>query len=100
MKKFSKKKFLEIAKVIMLEPNDELIEKIKIQWDDLLQDLKSLNKLDLKNVEPLTHNNETYYEDFLREDEVVNFDDITKDDILKNAKEKDENYITLVKVVK
>ncbi|SYV92458.1 Uncharacterised protein, partial [Mycoplasmopsis synoviae] len=32
MKKFSKKKFLEIAKVIMLEPNDELIEKIKIQW--------------------------------------------------------------------
>ncbi|UBX97714.1 Asp-tRNA(Asn)/Glu-tRNA(Gln) amidotransferase subunit GatC [Mycoplasmopsis synoviae] len=100
MKKFSKKKFLEIAKVIMLEPNDELIEKIKIQWDDLLQDLKSLDKLDLKNVEPLTHNNETYYEDFLREDEVVNFDDITKDDILKNAKEKDENYITLVKVVK
>ncbi|MEJ1834428.1 Asp-tRNA(Asn)/Glu-tRNA(Gln) amidotransferase subunit GatC [Mycoplasmopsis synoviae] len=100
MKKFSKKKFLEIAKVIMLEPNDELIEKIKIQWDDLLQDLKSLDKLDLKNVEPLTHNNETYYEDFLREDEVVNFDNITKDDILKNAKEKDENYITLVKVVK
>lgn len=100
MKKFSKKKFLEIAKVIMLEPNDELIEKIKIQWEDLLQDLKSLDKLDLKNVEPLTHNNETYYEDFLREDEVVNFDDITKDDILKNAKEKDENYITLVKVVK
>ncbi|AKJ21022.1 aspartyl/glutamyl-tRNA amidotransferase subunit C [Mycoplasmopsis synoviae] len=100
MKKFSKKKFLEIAKVIMLESNDELIEKIKIQWDDLLQDLKSLDKLDLKNVEPLTHNNETYYEDFLREDEVVNFDDITKDDILKNAKEKDENYITLVKVVK
>lgn len=100
MKKFSKKKFLEIAKVIKLELNDELIEKIKIQWDDLLQDLKSLDKLDLKNVEPLTHNNETYYEDFLREDEVVNFDDITKDDILKNAKEKDENYITLVKVVK
>lgn len=88
MKKFSKKKFLEIAKVIMLEPNDELIEKIKIQWDDLLQDLKSLDKLDLKNVEPLTHNNETYYEDFLREDEVVNFDDITKDDILKNDKRK------------
>ncbi|AAZ43514.1 Asp-tRNA(Asn)/Glu-tRNA(Gln) amidotransferase subunit GatC [Mycoplasmopsis synoviae] len=100
MKKFSKKKFLEIAKVIMLEPNDELIEKIKIQWDDLLQDLKSLDKLDLKNAEPLTHNNETYYEDFLREDEVVNFDDITKDNILKNAKEKDENYITFVKVVK
>lgn len=88
MKKFSKKKFLEIAKVIMLESNDELIEKIKIQWDDLLQDLKSLDKLDLKNVEPLTHNNETYYEDFLREDEVVNFDDITKDDILKNDKRK------------
>lgn len=88
MKKFSKKKFLEIAKVIMLEPNDELIEKIKIQWDDLLQDLKSLDKLDLKNVEPLTHNNETYYEDFLREDEVVNFDDITKDDILKKRKRK------------
>ncbi|SYV97618.1 Uncharacterised protein [Mycoplasmopsis edwardii] len=48
----------------------------------------------------MTHIDERYKEDFLRDDEVSSYDMIDKAVILKNAPKKDQNFVILSKVVK
>ncbi|WP_426461012.1 Asp-tRNA(Asn)/Glu-tRNA(Gln) amidotransferase subunit GatC [Mycoplasma hafezii] len=100
MKEINQEKLREIVSSLMLEPTDEVVEHILENWHQLQEELKALDKLDLKNVNPLTHLNETPLVDFLREDVENTKWSITKEDILKNAADKDEDYVILTKVVK
>ncbi|UUD36017.1 aspartyl/glutamyl-tRNA amidotransferase subunit C [Mycoplasmopsis citelli] len=100
MKNITKEKLKEIVASLMIEPTDEVLNNILDNWNNIQNELKKFNKLDLENVAPLSHINETPLVDFLREDIVDNSFSISKDDILKNAKDKDQNYIITSKVVK
>ncbi|QGZ97301.1 glutamyl-tRNA amidotransferase [Mycoplasma sp. NEAQ87857] len=100
MQTMNKEKLIEIVSSLMLEPTDEVIENILNNWTKLQNELKSLDKLDLANVKPLTHINEELKIDFLREDIEDTSYAISKQDILKNAKDADDDYIILTKVVK
>ncbi|KKB26671.1 Aspartyl-tRNA(Asn) amidotransferase subunit C [Mycoplasmopsis meleagridis] len=99
MKEINKDKLKNIVSSIMLNPTNEVIENILQEWNILHENLAILDQLDLKNVEPLTHIDENKYIDFLREDKVDTSFSISKKDALKNAKEKDEDFIITVKVV-
>ncbi|WP_416737978.1 Asp-tRNA(Asn)/Glu-tRNA(Gln) amidotransferase subunit GatC [Mycoplasmopsis meleagridis] len=99
MKEINKDKLKNIVSSIMLNPTNEVIENILQEWNILHENLAILDQLDLNNVEPLTHIDENKYIDFLREDKVDTSFSISKKDALKNAKEKDEDFIITVKVV-
>ncbi|WP_406613744.1 aspartyl/glutamyl-tRNA amidotransferase subunit C [Mycoplasma corogypsi] len=100
MQKIDNNKLKEIVSSLMFEPTEIVINEILDNWHVLEKELKYLDLLDLEDVAPLTHINETLQYDFLREDKPNMSYSISKKDILANAKEKDENYIIVSKVVK
>lgn len=101
MKKITKEKLIEIVSSIMLNPTDSVIEGILKDWQNLQKDFKSLSKIDTNNVKPLTHINEQPKVDFLRQDTPDMSWSISKNEILSNAAQKNEDYIIVPdKVVK
>ncbi|MBU4690372.1 aspartyl/glutamyl-tRNA amidotransferase subunit C [Mycoplasma sp. ES3157-GEN-MYC] len=99
MKTIDKTKLVEIVSSLMLEPSDEVINQILVEWDTIQKQLSFLNKIDTNGVKPLTHINETPIVDFFREDEVDYTGAITKETALKNAYDSDDDYIITSKVV-
>ncbi|WP_036452297.1 Asp-tRNA(Asn)/Glu-tRNA(Gln) amidotransferase subunit GatC [Mycoplasma buteonis] len=100
MKDISHEKLKEIVSSLMFEPIPEVMDNILNNWHKLEKDLLALDKLDLSSVKPLTHINEMPLVDFLREDVEDTTWSISKEQILANAKQKDDDYIILTKVVK
>ncbi|UUM19316.1 glutamyl-tRNA amidotransferase [Mycoplasma sp. 1018B] len=100
MKNIEKNKLVEIVSSIMLKPNEDVINQILIEWENIENNLKLLDNLNLNNVQPLTHINENLKHDFLREDIPSDNFAIEKTDILNNAFAKDKDYILTQKVVK
>ncbi|MGZ9756517.1 Asp-tRNA(Asn)/Glu-tRNA(Gln) amidotransferase subunit GatC [Mycoplasma sp. 4423] len=100
MIKITKEKLNEIVKTLMFEPTKQVVNDILENWNKLQKQIKYFDKLDLTNVKPMSHINESYQIDFLREDEYNEEDRITKARILSNAPESDGDYLKLTKVVK
>ncbi|TNK83338.1 glutamyl-tRNA amidotransferase [Mycoplasmopsis pullorum] len=100
MKQITREKLIEIAHALMLEPTEEVLNGILLDWEELQKNLMLLKQIDTHEVEPMTHINETYFVDFLREDEVDTSYSISKKEILSNAHESDSDYIITKKVVK
>lgn len=100
MKSIDKEKLFNIVKRLMIEPNQQVIDQILLEWEQIQQQMKNMNKIDTTNIAPLTHINETPLIDFLREDIEDNSFSISKQQILENAPEKDDNYIITTRVVK
>ncbi|WP_308699347.1 MULTISPECIES: glutamyl-tRNA amidotransferase [unclassified Mycoplasma] len=97
----NKEKIKEIVSSLMFNPSEEVLNNIIKNWNELENDLKNLDKLNLDNIKPLSHINEEYKIDLLREDEFDNeFKSIDKNQILSNAKTSDQDYVTITKVVK
>lgn len=100
MLKMDKDKLKDIVSSLMFEPTDDVLLHITENWTEIQRQLSWLDELDLANIDPMTHINENYQIDFLRDDEVDTTWSITKADILKNAADKDSDYVILTKVVK
>lgn len=100
MKSIDKEKLFSIVKSLMIAPSEQVIDQILLEWEQIQQQMKIMNKIDTSNIEPLTHINETPLIDFLREDVEDNSFSISKQQILENAPEKDDNYIITTRVVK
>ncbi|ENY69097.1 Glutamyl-tRNA (Gln) amidotransferase subunit C [Mycoplasmopsis bovigenitalium 51080] len=100
MKSIDKEKLFSIVKRLMIEPSEQVIDQILLEWEQIKQQMKIMNKIDTSNIEPLTHINEAPLIDFLREDIEDNSFSISKQQILENAPEKDDNYIITTRVVK
>ncbi|WBP83863.1 Asp-tRNA(Asn)/Glu-tRNA(Gln) amidotransferase subunit GatC [Mycoplasmopsis edwardii] len=100
MKVVDKQKLKDIVSSLMMTPTDQVLDNILENWNKLQQSLEYFNEVDLENLEPMTHIDERYKEDFLRDDEVNSYDMIDKAVILKNAPKKDQNFVILSKVVK
>ncbi|UUM19938.1 MULTISPECIES: aspartyl/glutamyl-tRNA amidotransferase subunit C [unclassified Mycoplasma] len=100
MKQITKEQLKEIVSSLMIEPTEQVLDNIIENWNNIQNELKKFDKINLDNVAPLSHINETPLIDFLREDYVDNSFSISKEDILKNAKDKDQDFIITSKVVK
>lgn len=85
-----------IATLAKLEfKTDEEKENIRQDMSNMLDMVEKLNELDLENVEPLIYITER--ENVLRKDKVVQ--QISKEDALSNAPQKDSDYIKVPKVL-
>ena len=86
----------KIAELAKLQFDDAAKEEIKGDLNKMLDFVDKLNELDTENVAPLIY--------MLDEEQVLRADDVkgqvTQEEALKNAPDKDSDYIKVPKVIK
>lgn len=93
--KIEKKDIDKLAHLARLEFDDKAKESMAEDMNKIVGFIDKINELDLDNVEPLVYVNEG--ENVLRED--VMRHDITQQEALKNAPQKDTDYIKVPTVL-
>ena len=91
----TKEEVLKIAKLSKLEFQEDEIEKFQTDLNKILEHMEILNNVDTTGVEPLF--NVLDLKDRLRKDEVQSVD--IKKELLKNAPNKDDDFIIVPKIV-
>ena len=84
-----------ISKLSRISVDDKKAEKLAGDLNSIFEFIKKLNKLDTKNIEPLTSVAETTLK--FRNDEVKSKD--IRDQILKNSPDENEDFFVVPKVV-
>ncbi len=93
--KITKEEVEKLAHLARLEFNEEEKEKMVEDMDKILGFVEKINELDLEGVKPLVYMSEE--ENILRKDEIKQ--EVTKEEALKNAPDKDTDYFKVPKVV-
>lgn len=86
----------KLANLSRLEFNEAEKQEIKIELEKMIGFIDKLNELDTKGVEPLLHISENV--NIFRKDEVK--DEVSKDDVFKNAPLHDDEFFKVPKVIK
>ncbi len=94
--KINRKDVEKLAHLSRLELTEEELVNMESDMNKMLQFVEKINELDLEGVEPLAYVSDEV--NILREDEVKQ--DITHDEALKNAPDKDTDYFRVPKVIK
>ena len=84
-----------ISKLSRISVDDKKAEKLAGDLNSIFEFIEKLNKLDTKNIEPLTSVAETTLK--FRKDEVKSKD--IRDQILKNSPDENEDFFVVPKVV-
>ena len=84
-----------ISKLSRISVDDKKAEKLAGDLNSIFEFIEKLNKLDTKNIEPLTSVAETTLK--FRNDEVKSKD--IRDPILKNSPDENEDFFVVPKVV-
>ena len=85
----------KLAELSKLEFNEEDAAEIQKNLGNILDLVEKLNEVDTEGVEPLIYMNENI--DVFREDKIKQV--ISKEEGLKNAPDKDSDYIKVPKVI-
>ena len=85
----------KIAELARLEFSVKEIEHLTKDMNQILHHMDKLNELDTSNVEPLSHPIEV--KNVFRDDELKG--SIKREDALKNAPDKDEEFFKVPKVI-
>ena len=91
----SKEDVIKIAILSKLEFNDDEIENFRSDLSEILNYMNELNELDTEGISPLF--NVLDLDDVTRKDEVR--DSLKQEEVLKNAPDKDENFIIVPKSI-
>lgn len=83
-----------MAKSILLDIDDNELDKIYHNFQLIVDKLRYIKYFNLENVSPLDYLFEDKYSK-LREDELI--ENLDKKDVLKNAKSKSTDFITIKK---
>jgi aspartyl-tRNA(Asn)/glutamyl-tRNA(Gln) amidotransferase subunit C len=94
--KIDRKDVEKLAHLSRLELTEEELVNMESDMNKMLHFVEKINELDLEGVEPLAYVSDEV--NILREDEVKQ--DITHDEALKNAPDKDTDYFRVPKVIK
>ena len=94
--KIDKKLISKLEKLSRLELSEEESASIQNDLNNILRMVEKLEELETENVEPLLHVTEG--ENVLRSDEIKN--QLSTDEALANAPERDEHFFKVPKVIK
>lgn len=94
--KVSKEDVERLAHLSRLSFTESEAKNMRDDMEHMLTFVEAINRLELDEVEPLVYMTEG--EDILRADEV--HQQITKDDALKNAPDRDTDYFKVPKVMR
>ena len=86
----------KLAHLSRLELTEEELIAMESDMNKMLQFVEKINELDLEGIEPLAYMSDEV--NVLRNDEVKQ--DITHDEALKNAPDKDTDYFRVPKVIR
>ena len=86
----------DIAKLSKLKFDDSAEEKMKSDLEKMIAFVDKLNEIDTEGIDPLIYMSEEV--NVLREDKVS--EEISQEDALKNAPEKDSDYFKVPTVLK
>ena len=86
----------KLAHLSRLELTEEELVAMEGDMNKMLQFVEKINELDLEGVEPLAYMSDEV--NILREDEIRQ--DISHDEALKNAPDKDTDYFRVPKVMR
>ena len=91
----SKEEILHIAKLASLKIEEDKIEEYRKNLQDILNFAKTIDSVDTDNLKET--NGATTNKNFLREDEVKEFED--KEKLMQNAPEQENNMFRIPKVL-
>lgn len=91
----TKKEVEQIAELARLQLDESELEDYTIQLNKILEYVEKLNELDTENVKPLSHPIEG--ENVFREDIVE--PSVDREEALKNAPSKDDEFFKVPKVI-
>ena len=91
----SREEILHIAKLASLKIKEEEIEEYRKNLQDILNFAKTIDSVDTNNLEET--NGATTNVNFLREDEVKEFED--KEKLMQNAPDQENNMFKIPKVL-
>ena len=94
--KVDDKLIADLSKLAKLKFDKESSEKIKSDLDRILGFIDAISKVDTDGVEPLIYMSEEV--NVLRNDEIAN--EVSQQDALKNAPQKDSDYFKVPTVLK
>ena len=94
---FSKETIDHIAKLALLDLNDEEKEKLAKELNHILSFFKKINDLDTNNIKPTTHPIDGL-ENVFRED--IPRDCLTNEEATKNAQHKKDGYFKAPRILK
>ena len=94
--KVNDKLIADLSKLAKLKFNNESAEKMKIELYTVLGFIDAISKIDTEGVEPLVYMSEEV--NMLRNDEISN--EVSQQDALKNAPQKDSDYFKVPTVLK
>ena len=86
----------DIAKLSKLKFDDSAEEKMKSDLEKMLAFVDKLNEIDTEGIDPLIYMSEEV--NVLREDKIS--EEVSQEDALKNAPEKDSDYFKVPAVLK
>ncbi len=98
MLKLDKFFFQEIGKKIYIDVDSTFIKNLEKEFENIINRLEELKKIDVTNVEPLTRISPPI--SFLRSDEIDLEIKLNKQTALENAKEKNEEFIIVKRTLK
>ncbi|MGZ9429049.1 Asp-tRNA(Asn)/Glu-tRNA(Gln) amidotransferase subunit GatC [Mycoplasma sp. AC157] len=93
-----REEIIELAKILKLIPNDEVILSLEKEFDEIYKMLNEFKQIDVSNVEPLVRLTKIKDFSLVREDEVAEYTE-NKGILLKNAPAKNENFVQLERVI-
>ncbi len=94
--RISKEEILHLAHLARLDLDEAAVDAMQQDMDKILTFVDKLNELDVEGVEPLKYMNDDI--NVLRKDEVRQ--EFTQAQALRNAPQKDSDYIKVPKVLK
>lgn len=90
----NKEKVREVAKSIMFDIDDTVLESLTQFFEEHLKDLENLKSIDTESVEPMTRIDNSPIS-FLRDD--VETESLAKEKLLANAKSTQHGYVCIPK---
>ena len=94
--KIDDKLITDLSKLAKLKFDKESTENMKADLDTILGFVDTISKVDTNGIEPLIYMSEEI--NILRDDEITN--EVSQQDALKNASQKDSDYFKVPTVLK
>lgn len=98
MSKLTEKDFMAMANKIYINPNKDVLNYLKQEYEQINFSLQKLKKIDISNVEPLVRVGLPIFD--LREDEEDLNIVANKEKILMNASENNGDYVVIKRILK
>ena len=95
--RLGKEKIQQLAKVCMFELEEDAIEKIDLEFEQLMENMKALEAIDTTNIEPMIYCVDQVFH-YMREDDVI--ENVSLQEVLSNVPNKIDNFVSVAKVVK